>query len=497
MQGRLPQADPLPERRRARLLAGFIAVGLLFMVLPGTLLGVWNLLGISASREAGSAPDAWIQAHGHAQLFGWIGSFVLGITLYTFPKFRRSRLRSVSAGWVMLALWTGTVSLRWLSVFQEWHWRTILPATAMCELVVAILAIWQVSAHGGAGRKIEVWEISIFGGLAGLVATFGYQLALLWPPVDSLTIPLDQNSRLIHFAAWTFTYPIAYGFSIRFLPAFLGLAPTHKATAYAGLAVLIASIPLTLLETPHAASAAILISVLLACAGLRIFETSVRPAKTIGVDRRFPWFVGVAFGWLIFSAILAFSASWPGGLGASRHAFTVGFLATLVFSVGPRILPSFLNSRELRSTRLMLYSLMLLTVGCTLRVIAEPLAYSGLIPGLWSVLPVSATLELLAVVFFAGNLMATMLSPVPAWISRKQVNDSMSLYWYIHSYPATRRLLVKEGLTTLASANAVPRSLTLREAAEADGADPDGLVRILGEFFESRLARSLRANSQR
>jgi hypothetical protein len=34
--------DPLPERQAARFLAAFILTGLVFVLLPGTLLGVWN-----------------------------------------------------------------------------------------------------------------------------------------------------------------------------------------------------------------------------------------------------------------------------------------------------------------------------------------------------------------------------------------------------------------------------------------------------------------------
>lgn len=68
----------------------------------------------------------------------------------------------------------------------------------------------------------------------------------------------------------------------------------------------------------------------------------------------------------------------------------------------------------------------------------------------------------------------------------------MSIYWLISSYPATRRLLVESGLATLAMAEEVPKSLSLREAAQADGVQPEILVEKLGTFFESRLARSLR-----
>ena len=34
--------DPVPERRLARLLAAYVVSGLFFMILPGTVLGVWK-----------------------------------------------------------------------------------------------------------------------------------------------------------------------------------------------------------------------------------------------------------------------------------------------------------------------------------------------------------------------------------------------------------------------------------------------------------------------
>jgi hypothetical protein len=76
-----PFPDPKPERRLARLLAAFVLSGIFFLVLPGTVLGVWNLVGIASDRQLASVPAAWIQAHGHAQFFGWVGTFILGISL--------------------------------------------------------------------------------------------------------------------------------------------------------------------------------------------------------------------------------------------------------------------------------------------------------------------------------------------------------------------------------------------------------------------------------
>src|SRR5512140_3722940 len=81
-------ADPRPERRAARLLAAWIASGLVFLALPGTLIGVLNLIAISGHRQMNAANTAWIQAHGQAQLLGWVVTFILGISLYVLPKIR-------------------------------------------------------------------------------------------------------------------------------------------------------------------------------------------------------------------------------------------------------------------------------------------------------------------------------------------------------------------------------------------------------------------------
>src|SRR3982751_439266 len=120
-------ADPLPERRLARLLAAFLATGIVFLVAPGTLLGVWNLIGISSRRSAESVSPLWIQGHGHAQLFGWVAPFIIGISLYTVPKFRGAALRSLAAGWVMWALWTAAVTARWAAALFNWHGEVVWP----------------------------------------------------------------------------------------------------------------------------------------------------------------------------------------------------------------------------------------------------------------------------------------------------------------------------------------------------------------------------------
>ena len=73
------------ERTKSLVLRAWILAGVFFMALPGTLLGFSNLMAISAHHGATGLPSAWMEGHGHAQVFGWIGSFILGIGFYSQP----------------------------------------------------------------------------------------------------------------------------------------------------------------------------------------------------------------------------------------------------------------------------------------------------------------------------------------------------------------------------------------------------------------------------
>jgi len=89
------------------------STGLLFMLLPGTFLGVWNLLSISKLQAAEAISPGWIQAHGYAQIFGWAGTFLLGIGFYSIPKLRKMKPFSLCRAWVCWVAWTVGLQLRW------------------------------------------------------------------------------------------------------------------------------------------------------------------------------------------------------------------------------------------------------------------------------------------------------------------------------------------------------------------------------------------------
>lgn len=505
-QGLATYADPLPERRLARLLSAFIITGLAFLALPGTFLGVWNLIQISSRHNSGGASTAWIQAHGQAQLLGWVGSFISGISLYILPKILHRPLVRLRLAWLVWALWTVGVTWRWWAGVGGQHWRIGLLASAVLEMAsFTLLQYLLFAAPKAKAAQAEKQPLTDFGSQLGIAGFIALALALVLNCIAAVsavrgnTLPMypERIDRTFLFVClWGFVVAVAWSYSTRFVTNFLNLEPPQHELGRPLVVGLAIAVMCALLGWFAAADVLALALSLVAIWALRVWKRSIRPPKRAGVYHSYPAFVRLAYAWLLVGAALGVVADWLGGEagwgGASRHAITVGFVATLILAIGPRILPSFLNSRELYSSRLMGMSLWLLNIGCTLRVSSEAAAYSvGAASAAWSLLPISAFLELAAVLIFVANMTRTLLQPVPAWFGPGGVTERLPVYWYVSSYPKTRGILIEAGMKTLARNKNVPRSLTLAEAAGADGVDLNHLLSALNAFFQDRQPRRI------
>jgi hypothetical protein len=407
------------EASLSRLLMAYVSSGLVFMLLPGTFLGVWNLLQISGRESAASVSPAWLQAHGHAQVFGWIGSFIFGIGFYSIPKLRGATKPAFGAAWASWAMWTIGVAMRWAANVYDWQWRLLLPLSGALELAAFLIFFRAVSQHRpeDSGKdRLEPWIWVVISASTGLMLALIANLAAcvyLALRGASPALPHSLDQRYLVLVAWGFLVPFVWGFSTKWMTVFVGLKPLRPRLLVSALVVNFAGVVLTLVGWGVEATGLFVVSTALAIAALRMFEPARQEAKTRGVHPSFPFFVRMAYGWLLVAALLGVGAAlWDssGGIwGASRHALTVGFIAMMVFCVGQRILPAFAGMRLLWSTRLMFAGLVLLTIGCTLRVSSEVLAYQGYANSAWSVLPVSALLELAGISAFAMNIFGTFI----------------------------------------------------------------------------------------
>lgn len=423
---RVASHDPaVAEIALQKLVTVFVATGLAFLLLPGTFLGVWNLVSISGRHSLAALSPAWLQAHGHAQIFGWIGTFIIGIGFYSLTKMAGLKPFSIGRGWLSWALWTVGLSLRWMANVTEWNWRILLPLSAALQLAAFLIFFVTVSGHkakpdAATRHGIATWMklviASTIAFLFVLLVNLGVSLMLARGSA-SPAVAHWLNQRFIFLAAWGFPVMAVWGFNARWLPVFLGLRDPSSAGLMSALACCSSGIVLALAGRIHAASLLLLAASVLASLALGVFERSRKSAKTTGVSESFPHFVRLAYVWLLVAAALGVYAaaadSYGGVWGASRHALTVGFLATMVFAIGQRVLPAFCGMRVLFSRRLMFASLAILNVGCALRVGSEIPAYEANLPVAWSVLPVSAITELTAVMIFALNIGITLLLPPP------------------------------------------------------------------------------------
>ena len=407
------------ERQKSLVLRGWILSGLFFMALPGTLMGFSNLMAISSHHGLGALPPEWIEGHGHAQMFGWIGSFILGIRFYSQPGRGRSVIK---VPLTCLGLWTMGVGLRWFANIYGWHWRLLFPISAGMELIAVVLFVAAAAHHKlpeptqneHAKPRMELWMVSVLVGTAGLAA------GVIFNFVECLTLavqgthrsfPHTLDQKYLVLLAWGFVVPVVWGFSARWLPSFLAISRPHvrvfrEALILDLLGVLCGVCGWTKVATILLASGAVTIVL-----ALHLAQLPVGQAKILGIHPSFPTFIRLAYAWLVVGGSMSIWAAWAdqhGGIwGASRHALTVGFAATMVSAIGPRILPHFAGVHNIFSKRLMFLSLLLLQSGCTLRVLSEPLGYEGLLLFAWKVLPVSGMLELSAVLLFATNLALT------------------------------------------------------------------------------------------
>jgi len=415
------------ETSLSRLLMLYISTGLVFMLLPGTFLGVWNLLAISSHRAANSVSPAWIQAHGHAQIFGWIGTFILGIGFYSIPKLRRLNAFALSAVWLSWVLWTSGTALRWLTSVYLWHWRVLLPVSGALELAAFAIFLRSVSGHRPQDRgkgRLEEWVLVVVAGSVGFLSTllvnFGVALFLSLRAA-SPSLPPGFDQRFLVLQTWGFLVPFVWGFSAKWLPIFLGLRSIHGRILLLGIGLNSVGVLAALAGRIVPAAFLLLAGVITYVYSLRLFEPSERCAKVKGVHASFPVFVRLAYAWAVVAASLgiwaALAANSQGIWGASRHALTVGFLAMMVFAIGQRVLPAFSGMRLLFSTKLMFIALVLLTAGCALRVSSEILAYQNLAPSAWTWLPVSAITEMAAATVFAVNLLVTFARRPPSTMS--------------------------------------------------------------------------------
>ncbi|MGE5139080.1 MAG: NnrS family protein [Rudaea sp.] len=439
-------------------LAAALLIGLVGFGYAGLLVAILSL-GVPSG-------DWWpilVQAHGHAQLFGFVGLFVVGIGLNFLPKLRATRLqRPDFAIWVLILLGGGILlrtmvqpALAFVAVDSTpglllrvmWILSADLALGGLAFLLYLAFLTARLApplVSGAPAWPVIPFLLTAFASLTfALLTNLGGTLAAFLE--HSKAAPPAWDLLTVHLMLYGFAIPVTFVFSVRNLPLYLRLAaPPRGAFRYVAL-VYAVGLVLRLVPTlgsvadfqVPASNAIAPVGVLAQAISILVFiillDVAHRRAPWT-VDRmpgrrddlpptrpgypdygefgRFELLIYSAFAWLtlaaLFQIIRAMTQLLLGGpwitLDAERHALTIGFLTLLIFGMGARMVPGLSGKRRVAFPALVVVTFILGNLAALMRIFPVFFPTSTLALSIYGI---SGLVGWVAVLAFAINLVAT------------------------------------------------------------------------------------------
>jgi hypothetical protein len=497
---------------RENLYRRFLKAALLFTFTGGAALGAWALILMGLRGQLGGIGRGLIQVHGHFQLFGWVGLFVVGVAYHILPRLTGVPLpsyRLASASFVALVL--GTV-LRSAQALDPSALRSaLLLGGALVELLGCGLFVWMalriLGAQPGPLRTYQAY-LALGSGWLLIAALLNLGHAAFLAGGAATEVPPWLNIPYLSTFLLGFVTFFILGVSLRTLPVFMGLRTRPETAALVAVPLTVAVTMMTLGEASYlagggdAARVAFGLGGLGVAIGLVAFTWALgilrRPgAAEPGLDRGYEKFLRLGYAWLVISAVMlaAFSVLAIAGrdmdhafVGAYRHAVTVGFITTVMVGMASRIVPVF-RGVPLYSAALRDASFWLLAVGNLMRVLFQSLsAVAG--PGWLRIAAVSGVLELLALLLFGVNLWKTLNTEtedeVVAATWRPPIAAATSVGDLLIAYPGLLPVFLRHGFAPLANPllrRTLARGVSVAQACRMHGVDLEG---FLGQLSDAR-----------
>jgi uncharacterized protein involved in response to NO len=416
-----------PPTEHAEFKIDYIWVALASALFAGFAIGAHLSFVIGFEFPLGAGFASFIQTHGHIQLLGWVGLFIIGISLYFVP--RLAGVPMARPQWIDRILWLIAAGLLLRAVSQS-------VVAYLVDTAAFSYVSWSVAASG----LLEWLGILIYlGVLAGIfqrvkragirpamaqVAPFFLMMLSGWVIYASLNLILLTQMALRHAVvadqAWNelaiqafiglVLLPVTFAFSVRMFPLYLRLPALSwpvRGGAYAYLLAFCLHIIPTIppLQNAYPARALSLSSVGMILKGAVIFYfvwqldllTRRRQPWTVhrilqpGPERRstrpglpdygefgnFERLIYSAYVWLLLAALLEMLAgasvllgfSFPHSSDVARHAYLLGFATHLIFGVSVRMLPGIMKKKKIASAKLVGATFWLGNVSTAFRVV--------------------------------------------------------------------------------------------------------------------------------
>ncbi len=365
------------------------------------------------------------QTHGHLQLYGWAGLFVLGVALHFLPRLRGAPLAFPQLLPWFLAAQVSSLLLRALcqplaAISSAGIWPAGLVISGLLEvwgLGGILLMIGWTFSHGPALASRPAFTqvlplfVTAFAALA--LAALVNLVNMFQVASSSALIPATGDTLDVTLGLLGFLVPMALAMSARALPMYAGLEAFPRrlfrliaagyiiGLLFALIAPLAAASQLTVALAYRLAGAGTALVGLMIGAFVLVFIQMMRkrshlPARVValapepealaGQYRRqvkrergaygpFVALVASAYLWALIGGLLlvlnglaqVFDLAIPVSPDAARHSLALGFIALLIAGIAPRMLPGF-SGGHIRSPGYVTATLWLGNTAAVLRV---------------------------------------------------------------------------------------------------------------------------------
>ena len=511
----------------------FIKTAIVIALSTGCVYGAFILFYMGIQHSLYSVPKVLIETHGHTQIFGWCGLFIMGVSYFVLPRFYAVRIYSGKLANLSFYFMVA-------GIFLVFTYRTLLPLNnhfffkalilSGCSLeILAVLMFLIVAVKtvlSAEKQELETYETYLFSGyLWFLIVTVAHAgIVLYMINVNETVFPHAAIYPLRHIQVMGFITLVIFGVLSRTLPAFLGLkTPNAKMNLIimfmlnASVLVRAVSQPLMtyyadvnlpfyyVFNTLYFTSACVeLLSILLFLYNLNILTKPEVDFSGMEIEKSYEKFVWAGILWLIVAEIgmiiFAVQESFVGVpvshamIGSYRHAVTVGFITMMIFGFASRIIP-ISQGVKLHSYSSLTMCFILINTGSFLRVVFQPIAvHTGSVPS-YLIMGISGLIESVAILLFGINIWRTLSDGKRQGAGEEDdhgnitsVTASTNVHHLIKQHPPAMDILISKGFTQLKNPilrNTMTRAVNLGQATKMHNTDLDQLLKELNESLKS------------
>ena len=502
-------ASQLPQAFRPaladRLYKRFFAAGILAVLTVGAGWGAYLLWRIAANTSFTASSIFAVNAHGQAQIYGWVGLFIMGFAYHAFPRFLQTRLQWVGLAAATFAAMVLGILLRSLFESAPMAWGAIAGATLQLAAVLGFLAVLTrtLGTSEGAGEvPFRYVRAASFWFAAAACFDLFHTASLVLAPTREVVVEqvATYQAALRDLQIHGVAMLMIFGVGLRLFPRVFQFPPPSSRLAARlfwplNLGVAMEAFALVLfMKTKQPLWAAVAgAGVLSLAVSAVIFGLNLNLwRKPAAWDRSQKFFraaqlwLFLSLGMVAFSPLYfrlvhqAFSHAW---YGAARHAITVGFISLTIMGVAARVIPT-LAGRDPNAMGSLGVPFALVNLGCALRVTGQVL--TDLTPEAFPFAGVSGLLELSGLAIWGLPLLGVLLArvrPVGELPRLLAIHADAPVAAILEAFPEKAAVLRQLGFELVDHPffrNTVARAVTLRQACALKGKNLREVLAALG-----------------